>query len=190
MKTLSLLTLTFLLSCNSLSGHIEQQVDSKVETAKEDMNAEIRKAKENFTAQYLAAIGQQSDSLTMYKLRQLNFSISTADKYLDSMKREMDELDVKDVNNTELVKITFLYRGAADSIINKMKNAIAAAQQAAKTEQQRLAIRAASDSLFSQPDDKWKENLFGINNSLGASMIIYGLQTELYTMGMKATTDK
>ncbi len=191
MKTLPLLTLAFLFGCNSLSGHIEQQVESKVETAKDDMSVEVQKLRKEFTIHFQAIEASSIDSLNKQKLQKLKTSIISTDNYMDSLKREMDNLDEMDVHNVELVKITFLYKGAGDSIIYKMKRSIAAAQNVAKTEQQRLAIKAARDSLFTgSSDDKWKEQMFGLTSPLGADMIIYGLQTELYNVGIKALSNK
>jgi hypothetical protein len=191
MKILTSLTLTLLFGCNNLSGHIEQQVDSKVERAKQDMSAEVQRAKEDFTAHFKATEENQADILIKRKLQELKFSIISTDSYLDSLKREMGKLDENDVRNVELVKATFLYNGVGDSIFNKLKRSIAAAENAAKTDQQKIAIISASESLFTATSaDKWKEQMFGLTNPLGASMIIYGLQTELYNIGIKALGDK
>lgn len=191
MKILLFPFLIFVFSCNSLSGHIEQQVETKVEDAKEEMNAEIERAKENFKTHYQAAEKNELDSLQKRKLQELDSSINSTDNYLDSMKREMDQLDVMHPRNIELVSAIFLYRGVGDSIFNKLKRSIVIAQSSAKTEQQKLAIKAASDSLFTQPSaDKWKEHKFGSLNSLGASVIIYGLQKDLHNIGMQAISDK
>lgn len=161
-----------------------------METAKGDMRAEVKKAKEDFIAHYQTARNRWPDSLDNRTLQELEFSIISTDSYLDSLKREMDELDEMDAHNVNLVKTTFLYKGAGDSIINKLRRSIAASQNAARTEQQKFAIKAASDSLFFETSDRWKEQMFGLTNPLGASMIIYGLQTELYKIGMIPLSDK
>jgi hypothetical protein len=190
MKTLPLLTLTFLLGCNSLSNHIEQQVDSKVETAKQDMNAEVEKSKQDFIAAYQAAEKSNDDKLAMQNLQAFKATFTSADNYLDSMKTEMDKLDEMDVHNVELVKSTFLYKGVGDTIINKLNRTIATAQVVARTEKQREAIKAVRDSLGIEPNpEAWKEQLFGMTNPLGASMVLYGLRTELYSIGIKALAD-
>jgi hypothetical protein len=191
MKTLPLLTLTFLLGCNSLGDHIEQQVDSKVGTAKQDMNAEVEKSKGDFIAAYHATEKSNDDKLVLQKLQTFKAAIATTDNYLDSLKTEMDKLDEMDVHNVELVKSAFLYKGAGDSIINKLNNTIATAQAVAKTEGQKAAIKVSSDSLGIAPSpDKWKEQTFGMTNPLGASMILYGLRIALYNIGMKALADE
>ena len=162
-----------------------------METAKEDMNAEIQEVKEDFIEHCRRAEEARPDNSDKRKLQELESSINSTDNYLDSMKQELDKLDEMDVSNVELVKATFLYKGVGDSIINKLKSSILAAQNTAKTEQQKLAIKAISDSLFSVSSDiKWKENMFGLTNSLGASMIIYGLRTDLYNIGIRAINDK
>lgn len=190
MKTLPLLTLTLLLGCNSLGGHIEQQVDSKVETAKQDMNTAVEKLKQDFTAAYQAAEKSNGDKLALQNLQTFKATLSSTENYLDSLKIEMDKLDEMDVHNVELVKSTFLFKGAGDSIINKLNSTIATAQAVAKTEKQKAAINALSDSLRIAPNpDTWKEQTFGMTNPLGASMILYGLRTELYNIGIKALAD-
>lgn len=190
MKILQLLTLTLLLSCNNLSGHIEQQVDSKAETAKQDMNAEVEKSKREFIATCQTVEKNTADRLALQKLQTFKATITVADNYLDSLKTEMDKMDDMDVHNVELVKSTFLYNGAGDSIIHKLNNMIAAAQAIAKTDKQKAAIKASSDSLgIASNFDTWKEQTFGLTNPLGASMILYGLRTEVYNIGKKALAD-
>jgi hypothetical protein len=190
MKTLPLLTLTLLLGCNSLSGHIEQQVDSKVETAKQEIEAEVEKAKQDFIATYQAVEKSSADKVALQDLQTFRATFSSADNYLDSLKSEMDKLDEMDIRNVALVKSTFLYKGVGDTIVSKFKASLAAAQSIARTEPQRTAIKASSNSLGIDPSpDTWKEQTFGMTNPLGASMVLYGLRAELYKIGLKALRD-
>ncbi|GAA4728742.1 hypothetical protein [Flavisolibacter ginsenosidimutans] len=190
MKTLPLLTLTFLFGCNSVSEHIEQQVDSNIETAKQDMNAEIEKSKEEFREAYQLAEKSNSDKFGLQNLQTFKTTFTSTDNYLDSLKTEMDGLNDKDVHTVELVKSIFLYKGAGDSIINKLNRTIAIGKAVARTEKQKVAIKAMNDSLGIAPNpDRWKEQTFGLTGPLGASMVLYGLRTELYAIGMKTLTD-
>ncbi|RPD43445.1 hypothetical protein [Paracnuella aquatica] len=190
MKTLPLLTLLLLLSCNNLSGHIEQQVDSKVATAKQDMNSEVEKAELDFIAAYQIAKKRDGDKLQLQNLQTFKTTIASADDYMDSLKTEMDKLDEMDVQNVEQVQSTFLYKGVGDSIINKLNRILAAAQVVARTEEQKVAIKVMSDSLGMEPNpDAWKEQVFGLTNPLDVSMVLYGLRIELYRIGMKALAD-
>jgi hypothetical protein len=60
----------------------------------------------------------------------------------------------------------------------------------AKSDTQRAAIKSISDSLELEiKSDTWKEQTFGMVNPLGASMVIYGLRTELHKIGMEALKD-
>lgn len=191
MKILPLLTITIFFSCNNLSEHIEQQVDKEVETSKQYMDAEADKSKNNFLILVRAAKKSQNDHSEQQQLHELETIITGTDNFLDSLKTEMDKLDELDVRNMELVKSTFLYKSIGDSIISKLTRSIAIAQTIAKTEKQKAAIKALSDTLGIQPNpEKWKEQTFGLNNSLGASMILYGLRMELFTIGTKSLTDK
>lgn len=186
MKKLTVPLLFLLFSCNSLSSHIEQHVDNKVEASKQEMKDEVQNIRQGFITSYKNKSNKLVDSLDKAMLQELYHSVIHADTYLDSLKGEMDKMDEMDVTNIELVKTTFLYKGVGDSIFNKLKTSINAAQNAAGTERQKAVIQAANDSLFNVPADKWKEQFFGLTNPLGASMIIYGFQTELYRIGMEA----
>ena len=190
MKTLTIPFLFILFSCNSLSEHTKQQVDDKVETSKEDMNADVQNLRQGFVVTYNEKLKSQTDSSGKQKLQGLYNLIIATDTYLDSLKGEMDKLDEADINNVESVKTIFLYKGAGDSIINKMKRSIEAAQKNTSTERGKIGIKATSDTLFNVSAEKWKEQTFGLTNSLGASMILYGLQTQLYAIGIKSLNDK
>jgi len=151
------------------------------------MNVEVEKSKQDFIAAYNTVEKSTAEKLVQQDLQIFRETFSNADHYLDSIKTEMDKLDEMDVHNMELVKSTFLYKGVGDTIVSKMKASVAAAQSVARTEAQRAAIKNASDSLGIAPNtDRWKEQTFGMANTLGASMILYGLRTELYKIGMEA----
>jgi uncharacterized lipoprotein NlpE involved in copper resistance len=188
MKTLTLLILTLLLlSCNNLSGNIEQQVDGKVETGKQDMNAEVETVKQDFIAAYQTVVKRTNDKLALQDLQTFKATITNTDNYLDNLKAEMDKLDEMDVKNVQLAKSTFLYKGVGDTIINRLNHTIATAQDVARTEKQKAAIKTVTDSLGIGPNpDAWKEQVFGLTNPLRASMVLYGLRTELYRIGIKA----
>jgi hypothetical protein len=191
MKTLTIPFLFLLLSCNSLSGGIEQQVKSKVEASKHEMNDGVQKLKQDFTALYQKTEKDNVDISYKQKLQQLYNTVFTTDKYLDSIKREMSKLNEMDVQNVQQVKAIFLYQGVGDTIMKKLNASIEAAEQVAKNEQQKATIKVSKASLFNQSsNDKWKEQMFGLTNPLGVSIIIYGLQTELYNIGIKALSEK
>lgn len=155
------------------------------------MNAEVEKSKQDFTATYQAAERSTNDQLALQDLQIFRTTFTSTDNYLDSLKTEMDKLDEMDVRNVELVKSTFLYKGVGDTIVNKLKASIVAAQSIARTETQKKAIKVSSDSLGIEPNsDLWKEQTFGMTNPLGASMVLYGLRMELHKIGRIALTER
>ena len=161
-----------------------------METAKQDMNAEVEKVKRDFIAAYQTAEKGTNDQMTQQDLQTFRAIVTSTDNYLDSLKTEMDKLDEMDIHNVELVKTTFLYKGVGDTIVSKLKASIAAAQSVARTDTQRAAVKISSHSLGIEPNPgTWKEQTFGMTSPLGASMILYGLRTELFNLGMKALKD-
>lgn len=151
------------------------------------MRNDIQKARDNFTALYQAQAKDSANSLHRQQLLQLYRVVGDTGDYLDSLKLEMDKMNEMEVNNSYKVKAIFMYKGAGDSIINKFNRTISMAMVLAKTEEQKALIAAASQNLFNEADpNKWKENQFGMLSSLGASMIIYGFQSQLYQVGTAA----
>lgn len=165
-------------ACNDRSGDLS--------AVKSEMTKDVKKLKEEFSSSCKEALMSVDDSLGRQKIQNLCHSIDDANSYLDSVKSEMDKFDGRDVNNVEMVRVKFVYRGVGDSVLNKVKSSMVVAQEASSTKQQLYSIKAVRDSLFDKPNDKLNEELFGMSGSAGASLIIYGLQTELYRVGKMA----
>jgi len=186
MKTLAAF-FGFLFFClSSCNDNSEQKTDTKFGPVKQEMTIDVQKLKGDFVSSYHEASTTLADSFVKQKIQKLYNSIDNTDTYLDSIKSEMDKLGDMDVNNAELIKKTFLYKGVGDSILNKINSSMTIAQEAAITEEQKFIVKKAQDSLFDKPIDQLNEQLFGLTNSAGASIIIYGLRTELYRVGNEA----
>lgn len=185
-NTFMVLFILALLSCNNLSRNVEQAIEDDINDSKAEMNNEIEKVKIQFTNKYTKAINN-NDVIVKQDLEELHSSITQTATYLDSLKREMDRLNADDVNNVEHVKRTFLYNGVGDSVFNKLKSSIAIAEAITETRQGKIAIKNMRDSILKEPNIyKWKEEYFSLTNSLGASMILYGFQSELYRIGIES----
>lgn len=176
-----------LFSCDNLSTNVEQAVDENISDSKAEMNNKIEKSKIKFINKYTKAINNNNDVKVRQNLQELHSSITQTATYLDSFKREMDRLDAIDEDNVEHVKRIFLYNGVGDSVFNKLKRSIAIAEEITLNQQSKIAIKNMRDSIFNKPDiNKWREGYFRLTNPLGASMVLYGFQSELYRIGMES----
>ena len=184
MKILIVFFSTVLFGCNSFTEHTKLQVDESMKKAKQEMDDEVNKNKKDFTLSYQNALEKNKDSLDQKNINEFRGSLIKTENYMDSLNREMNKLDENDVNNVSVVKEIFLNKGHGDSILISIKNAIAVAQGITRNTSGATKIKATSDSLISESSPgKWTQQLFGLTNPLGASMILYGLQTELYKIG-------
>lgn len=189
MKILISIILFFLFSCNNLSDNIKNNVVQKVDNAKQEMKLEVKSEKENFLKN-LKNVEIKSDTNSKQKLRELNISVMNTAEFLDSLQNEMNKLDESDVRNVELVKNIFLYSGIGDKIHDSLKRCITLSQSITQNNANKASIQSMSDSLFNgYKSEKWTELNFGLTNPLGASMIIYGLQIELFRIGQKGLED-
>lgn len=169
---------------------MEEEVKGQISDAMQDIEIELDKNKADFQQHYQKALTNTIDSTERRQLNAIETSISGTSKYLDSMRQEMNSLDMTDVNNVEYVRILFMYKGVGDSLLSKLNSTATLAINTARTPTTKQAIRSVSDSLLLEQDPyKWKASKFETMNSLGTSMILYGLQTELLKMGMLSVSD-
>ena len=189
MKILTSIILFFLCGCNNLSDSIKNNVDKKVDNAKQEMQLQVKSEKENYLKN-LKNVEVKSDTNLKTKFQELNVSVINTAEFLDSLQNEMNKLDESDVRNVELVKNIFLYRGIGDKIHDSLKRCISLSQSIAQNNGNKAVIQSMSDSLFNgYNSEKWTELNFGLTSPLGASMIIYGLQVELFRIGQKGLED-
>lgn len=185
-KALTVVCIAGLYSCSNIGSNVEQSVNEQISQSKDEMDEEINKAKTQFITTYTAALNRAADSGVRQKLQSVYSTITQTGMYLDSVKKEMDKLDANNVRNVEHVKSTFLNAGVGDSLFNKLRSSIQLTEEAAASPETKTTIANKRDSIFSEPDtQKWKQQYFGLTNPLGASMILYGFQTELYEIGMQ-----
>lgn len=187
-KVLTVINIAGLCSCSNMGSTVEQSISEQVSQSKAEMDGEIQKAKTQFTNTYTVALNKAIDSVTRQKLQNVYSTITQTGMYLDSVKKEMDRLDANDVKNVAYVKNTFLEKGVGDSLFNKLRSCIQLTEQAAASQESKTTIAKKRESIFNEPDtQKWKQQYFGLTNPLGASMILYGFQTELYEIGMQGS---
>lgn len=192
MRTLIISISLFLLSCNiqQTEREIKGQINDAIEDVEMDIEVELDKNKSDFQQHYQKALTNAIDTAERRQLAALETTVSGTSKYLDSMRQEMNSLDVTDVNNWEYVRIGFLYKGVGDTLLSRLNSTAALAINTARTPTTKAAIKSVSDSLLLEQDPyKWKANKFESMNSLGASMILYDLQTELLKMGKLSISD-
>jgi len=177
------------ISCN-FTEHTKQNVDSEILESKQAMAIEMQTLRKEFASSYSNKLNKLVDTGSKQKLDTYYGLVENANYFMDSIKSEMDKLDPMDVQNVELIKNTFVYKGIGDSLFDRINTSIEYAENISISLQQKNKIKAAQDSLFDKPNAQLAEELFSLTNSLGASMIICGFQTELYRISMLALKDE
>jgi len=173
--------------CGNVGRNTERLVDNEISKSKIEMANEIENNKIQFNGLCEKALNDTKDIASKEKLERLQESVIQTAIFLDSLKKEMDKLDEFDGRSVDIVKNVFLYHNAGDSIFSKLKSTIGGAEETALNNDNKVSIINMRDSLLDEPDSrKWNEQLFGLTNSLGASMILYGIQIQLYRIGMEA----
>lgn len=181
------LSIAVLLACNNVTNTVEKTVNSEVSKSKIEMDDEIEKSKAQFNASYTKAAAKAKDSSAKRNLQGLQLSIVQTATYLDRLKKEMDKLDENDVKNVERVKTIFVSDNVGDTVFSKLQSSISKAQEIALSNESKSAIASIRDSILYEADGgQWKAQLFGLTNPLGASMILYGYQTQIYKIGMES----
>jgi hypothetical protein len=180
----------FFLSCSITIKQAEQEAEAQISDEIQNLEGEMDRKKADFHQLYQKASANTSDTSVKRMLADLEATVSGTVKFLDSMRWEMNRMDIMDVNNFERVRILFLYKGPGDTLLNKLKSSSTLAINSARTITTKSAIKSVSDSLLLEQDAmKWKAHYFEPTNSLAASMILYDLQTELLKMGKLSISD-
>jgi len=178
LRTIFTLMVMALLSCN-FRNEIKENANNAEKEAKGTMKSELASAKTDFSDAYEKYFPRLSDSALSTNTTKLYQETITSLNYIDSLRQEMDKLDNVDIKNIESIKTTFLEKGIADSVINKVKYCYWLAINLTQAE----SVKKRLLEVEAEYSDETKKHLFEINSPMGVSMILFGIEIELLKDG-------
>jgi len=174
-------------SCENFAKNIKDKVDRGVEEASKKMDAELITTKLEFRNRYKNAKINITEAVKSSLLDSLFHTVTATSAYLDSLRGIINKLDPDDLNNVDTIKEIFLARGIGDSLFNKLSGAYDLAMEVSLNVATKDGISENRDnSLINQDATRFKTTFFGVNNPLGAGIILYSLETDLLNAGAQS----
>lgn len=189
MRTTILISLTILIySCDYFSPEkAKERVETGVQTAQSEMTTDFVRDRDTFNITYQKIVQLIHDTLVSEKIQNFYVTLTETTSYIDSLKTEMNQLGKSDANNVQLVKEIFVTNGAGEILFNKIKLSYTLAEDLSRTAVEKDEVKKSRANALNEPNMNERINqYFGLNNPLGAEMILYGLGKELLKIGTKS----
>lgn len=170
-----------------LKNRIESTLDTEITNAFSSIQKVQELQKDTLLNLYSNLITKSMDSAKTKNIKILNLSVLQTSTYIDSIISEMNHLDYKNPNNIGFVKITFVYKGAGDSLYNRLHQVFDIAEKTTgNSKVSELLINARNNLLFHDDVGKFKTTYFETTGSLGTTMILYSFKTEILRTGIES----
>ncbi len=175
----------FIMSCNESGKKVNEVVNIAIDGSSAELQAENAKLKEYLSLRYQNLLKSSTDTVLKSRANILFKEISQTDSFIDSLQDAVKQLNREDVESVKVIK-NFLAEGnLGDSLHNCLNNTFQQAKDFSVNQEQKKAIDSIKTNMFNpmRTGKSWQEELFGMTNPLGASLILFGLQKELYNVG-------
>jgi len=183
----SLLIFIFLgiLSCNDPDKKATEVVNKTIDEASEELRVENLELKQSLTLVHQNLIQSSSDKSLKSKANLLFEKVSKTDDFIDSIQSVFKTLNRDDVEGVKAVKNLLAEGRLGDSLRFFLNNTFQQAKDFSINQGQKEKIDSIKTNMFSPMGmgKSWQAELFGMTNPLGASLILFSLQKELYNVG-------
>jgi len=173
------------MSCNEPDKKATEVVNKTIDEASEELRAENLKLKQSLTLAYQNLIQSSGDTSLKSKANHLFEKVSKTDNFIDSLQSVIKSLNRDDVENVKAVKNLLAEGSLGDSLSFYLNNTFQQAKDFSINQGQKEIIDSIKTNMFSPMGmgKSWQAELFGMTNPLGASLILFELQKELYNVG-------
>lgn len=174
-----------MISCNAPDKKATEVVNKRIDNASEELSAENMKSKQALFIAYQNFLQSSVDTGLKSRAKFLFNEVSKTSSFIDSIQIVVKKLDRDDVENVKAIKNLLAEGSMGDSLNNYLSNAFHQAKEFSTNPEQKETIDSMTTNVFKSMGSgkDWQTELFGMTNPLGASLILFGLQKELYNVG-------
>lgn len=184
-KSLLIFFLLAIISCNEPDKKATEVVNKTIDEASEELRIENLKLKQDLNLVYQNLIQSSGDTSLKSRAKLLFEKVSKTDNFIDSIQGVMKSLNRDDVENVKAVKSLLAEGSLGDSLNFYLNTIFQQAKDFSINQGQKGKIDSIKTNMFSPMGmgKSWQAELFGTTNPLGASLILFALQKELYNVG-------
>ena len=145
------LTLSLFMSCSYFNPNsVNKRITDGFTEVNEQLARDYAANKDDLNNNYKQAIKNTPDSLTKEKIS-LYYSVLTKTcNYTDSIRTELNKIDVTDNKNSQIIEKSFILNGTADSCLKRIKLTCELAKQVSLTKKQKLETIKSEANIFSE----------------------------------------
>lgn len=177
-----------ILSCNEPGKRANGVVNKTIDDASVEFQIENGKLKDSLFLQYQNLLKFSSDTVLKSKAAFLLKKMSNTDSFIDSLQAVIKRLNRDDLENIKIIKGLLVKGNLGDSLNHCLSSTFQQAIDFSVNQEQKIAIDSITINVFNLmgAGGNWQAELFGMTNPLGASLVLFGLQKELYNVGRVA----
>lgn len=173
------------ISCNAPDKKAAEVINKTIDNASEELKVENLKLKQDLFLVYQNFLQHSVDTGLKSRARILFNELSKTDVFIDSLQIVVSKLNRDDVENVKTIKNLLGEGSLGDSLNDCLSTVFQQAKDFSINPWQKKAVDSISANMFKSMGSgkNWQRELFGMTNPLGASLILFGLQKELYNVG-------
>lgn len=175
-------------SCSEIDQKTQKKVTEAIDEASSDLEVENAKLKDSLSIRYENLLKSSVDSNLKAKAVYLHGRLLEVNRLIDSLKAVVKSIDSDDVEGVKAIKVLLADSPLGDSLNSRMRTTFQHASEFSVNRPQQFVVDSISSNVFAPmgTGKKWHAELFGRTDPVGASFILFGLQKELYQIGIAA----
>ncbi len=162
-----------------------EPVNKRIDEASEKIRSENLRSKQDLSLIFQNLIESSDDTILKSQASLLYNKVIKTDNFLDSLQSIMMSLDRDDVKTVNTIKKLLAEGDLGDSLNVYLNDTFQQAKDFSVDQEQKRIIDSIQVNMFKPmgTGESWKSELFGMNSPIGASNILFALQSELYLVG-------
>jgi uncharacterized coiled-coil DUF342 family protein len=155
-------------------GNPQSDYNDEIENAKLEQDTKVTSLKKDTDSCFAKDIRDQNTTLSA-KLQTTYNQLIESTRYIDSLRRRMNNLNTLDVSNMEIVKQEFKYQGLFDSVLKKTSNVYQLIKETTYNDKRKSDI----DSVVNELNGKFRDETFDAWPPIAMSSILFDIESNL-----------
>lgn len=187
MKKYFLSALLFLIfSCDDSGRNVPSVFGNEHLEFFSELHAENERAKDTMIREFNSFIHRSLENDLKTEAEALLSSITEPASFIDSLRQRMKQINGSDAENLYTINKLIGDGPLGDTLNFHVEKSLVQARKIVLLDDQKKSIDSIRFNLMnsSRQGIRWQTELFGKTNPVGATLILYGLENELYSLGI------
>lgn len=186
-NTILIVFLIIFISCNDSQSNVEKSDNGKVDKTSAFLKEDALKTQAQYLNYYKNFVERnRNDSLKIREVNSINFKISKADKYIDSIVEVLNKLHGAEGANVNEVKYLLADGKEGDTLFFLLNDVFSSIPKVISYPEQRYIADSIGNNAMrsTNSSQNWQQELFSVTNSAAAIYMLLALKNEIFKDGI------